>query len=121
MTETIFHITSLESWRAAVDQGAYYPDSLSAEGFIHCSKPAQVILVANSFYAGQHGLVLLVIDPARLTAGLKWEPPAELAPVHAHAGELFPHIYGPLNLEAVGKVIPFEPGPDGTFDLPAEL
>jgi uncharacterized protein (DUF952 family) len=77
--------------------------------------------VANTFYRGQDGLVLLVIDPSKLAPALKWEPPAEPEPTHAREGELFPHIYGPLNLDAVGRVLPFEPNTDGTFSLPSEL
>ncbi|GAB4503052.1 MAG: DUF952 domain-containing protein [Anaerolineales bacterium] len=115
----ILHLASRTAWLAAVDQGCYRPDSLLTEGFIHCSKPAQIVEVANAFYHGQPGLVLLVIEPTRLTSELKWEAPSGLAPSQAHANDLFPHIYGPLNLEAVTEVIPFEPTEDGTFKLPA--
>lgn len=137
MTEPILHLASNDSWLAAVGpaglpcterrtvwrgkQGAYHADSLSTEGFIHCSKPSQIVDVANSFYRGQQGLVLLVIDPTKLEPELKWEPPAEPEPTHARAGDLFPHLYGPLNLDAVVKVLPFEPGTDGSFSLPPEL
>ena len=121
MTELILHLASNEAWLAAVDAGSYHADSLSTEGFIHCSKPSQIVDVANTFYRGQGGLVLLVIDVSKLSAKLKWEPPAEPEPTHARTGDLFPHIYGPLNLEAVTRVLPFEPGADGTFSLPPEL
>jgi uncharacterized protein (DUF952 family) len=133
----ILHLASHDAWLAAVgpaglpcterrtvwrgEQVAYYADSLSTEGFIHCSKPSQIVDVANSFYRGQQGLVLLVIDPAKLDSELKWEPPAEPEPSHARAGDLFPHVYGPLNLDAVVKVLEFEPLADGTFSLPPEL
>jgi uncharacterized protein (DUF952 family) len=66
-------------------------------------------------------LVLLVIDPSKLEAELKWEPPAEPEPTHAREGELFPHIYGPLNLDAVQEILAFEPDKDGKFTLPEEL
>jgi len=94
---------------------------LSTVGFIHCSKPSQIVGVANTFYRGQQGLVLLVIDPLKLQAELKWEPPAEPEPTHAREGELFPHIYGPLNLDAVIEILPFEPDEDGNFMLPEAL
>ena len=119
--DLILHLASNNSWLAAVKQGLYHADSLSAEGFIHCSKPSQIVGVANTFYRGQQGLVLLMIDPSKLKPALKWEPPAEPEPTHARAGELFPHIYGPLNLDAVVKVISFEPDVDGMFSLPPEL
>jgi len=117
----ILHLASNDAWLAATKKGAYRADSLSTEGFIHCSKSSQIVDVANAFYHGQHGLVLLLIDPSKLKPELRWEPPAEPEPTHARAGDLFPHIYGPLNLDAVVKVIPFEPGADGSFSLPPEL
>jgi uncharacterized protein (DUF952 family) len=117
----VLHLASNDAWLAAVKSGTYQADSLSTEGFIHCSKPSQIVDVANTFYRGQQGLVLLVIDPSKLESELKWEPPAEPEPTHAREGDLFPHIYGPLNLDAVDKVLAFEPAPDGSFSLPPEL
>ena len=117
----ILHLASNDAWLAAAENGLYRADSLSTEGFIHCSKASQIVGVANAFYHGQHGLVLLLIDPSKLKPVLKWEPPAEPEPTHAREGELFPHVYGPLNLDAVVKVIPFEPGADGSFSLPPDL
>src|SRR5512134_2008285 len=114
----ILHLASHDAWLAAVKGGAYHADSLSTEGLIHCSKPSQIVDVANTFYRGQRGLVLLVIDPSKLEAELKWEPPAEPEPSRARAGDLFPHIYGALNLEAVVQVVAFEPDTDGHFTLP---
>lgn len=121
MTETIFHLASNEAWLASVKKGLYRADSLSTEGFIHCSTSSQIVGVANTFYQGQGGLVLLVIDVDKLQAECKWEPPAEPEPTHARDGELFPHIYGQINLEAVIQVVPFEPDADGTFTLPNKL
>lgn len=129
MTEPVLHLASNDAWLAAVGpaglwrgkKGVYRADSLSTEGFIHCSKPSQIVEVANSFYHGRQGLVLLVIDSSKLKPELKWEPPAEPAPTHARVADLFPHLYGPLNLDAVVLVLPFEPGADGYFSLPLEL
>jgi len=119
----IFHLASNDAWLAAVETGAYHADSLSSEGFIHCSTSAQVVDVANAFYHGLHGLALLQIDTEKLGSELKWEPPAHPNPERAAAvgDELFPHVYGPFNLDAVTKVIPFEPAADGTFSLPPGL
>ena len=119
----ILHLASNDAWLAAVKSGVYHADNLSTEGFIHCSTSSQIMGVANAFYHAQHGLVVLVIDPAKLTAELKWEPPAHPNPERAAAvsDELFPHVYGPLNLDAVVNVISFEPADDGTFFLPSEL
>ncbi len=120
----ILHITERAAWQAAQAAGEYRAPSLAAQGFIHCATAAQVIAVADAFYRGQAGLVLLGIDPARLAADLRWEPPDPPAgsPAPAAApGERFPHLYGPLNLEAVVRVDDFPPGPDGRFTLPPVL
>lgn len=121
MTESVIHLASSDAWLAAVEQGVYRAESLSSEGFIHCSTKSQIVGVANTFYRGQSDLVLLVLDPQKLEAELKWEPPAEPEPAHASPGELFPHVYGPINLDAVTKVIPFEPDEEGIYALPEAL
>jgi uncharacterized protein (DUF952 family) len=118
----IVHIATRKAWAEAQRAGPYTAPSLENEGFIHCSTFSQALPVAEKYYKGQHGLVLLVIEPARLTSGLKWEAPAEGAPPPGvEAGEQFPHIYGPINLDAVVQALDFEPGPDGHFILPAAL
>lgn len=123
MSAVILHLTPLADWQAALSAGEYRPASLAAEGFIHCSTPQQIERVANAFYAGRRGLVLLVIDPARLAAELRWEPPAPPAPSAepTPSGERFPHLYGPLNLDAVLSVINWEPDSHGHFSLPPAL
>ena len=117
----IYHITSHTAWRAAQAQGAYTAPSLDTEGFIHCSTLEQVLPVANTFYSGQTGLCLLVIEPTLLASTLKWEPPSGGAPPPGvPEGLMFPHVYGPINLNAVVKVVDLE-STDGTFTLPPDL
>jgi uncharacterized protein (DUF952 family) len=77
-----------------------------------------VTAVADAFYRGRSDLVLLVIDPARLRSELRWEAPAGPPADGIEPGDSFPHIYGPLNLEAVVRVLPWQPGVDGRFALP---
>ncbi len=113
--EMILHITSREAWENAQKSGVYAADTLATQGFIHCSKLEQVLRVADAFYKGKGGLVLLVIDPKRLKAELRWEPGDDLK------SQLFPHIYGPINIDAVSNVLDFEAGPDGSFSLPEEI
>jgi len=115
---SILHVAHRADWLAAQRTGEYCPSSLSTEGFIHCSKPDQVVRVANFLFTGQRGLVLLVIDPAALISELKWKPPLGDSSEAFVVNELFPHVYGPLNLEAVVRVLDFESGPDGKFTLP---
>jgi len=119
MSETILHITSREAWKAAQEAGQYTAPSLSSDGFIHCSTRSQVLPVAEKFYRGQTGLVILVIDSTRLSSDLKWEAPSDGAPPSGvSASETFPHIYGPINLDAVVQVLDFEPTAGGKFILP---
>lgn len=113
----LYHITSRADWIEATRSGAYTASSLQTEGFIHCSTAAQVLPVARQFYAGQTGLVLLVVDSSRLQSEVKWEraaPPDGVAP-----GAAFPHIYGSIPVEAVLQVLDFEPDGSGEFTLPA--
>ncbi|MEO6541332.1 MAG: DUF952 domain-containing protein [Ferruginibacter sp.] len=90
----IYHIVNEENWQKAVQQGFYEASSLAAEGFIHTSKAEQVPGVLERYYKGQKDLLLLHIDETKLTAPLQYE----LAP---SVNEMFPHIYGPLNIDAV--------------------
>lgn len=118
----ILHITSRKQWIEATRAGEYSAPSLATEGFIHGSTIRQVLPVAAQFYKGQSGLVLLEIDPKRLVSELKWELPSGGGPPPGvPEGEAFPHIYGPINLEAVVQVLDFEPGENGEFLLPAAL
>lgn len=107
----ILHITTRTEWEQARAAGDYRADSLAAEGFIHCSTPEQVLGTANSLFRGRADLLLLVIDPSRLSAKLVYEDSYQ-------TGMDFPHIYGPLNLDAVSDAVSFPPSPDGTFELP---
>lgn len=110
----LLHITTPAAWAEARRAGVYSAPSLETQGFIHLSAPEQVIGVANFLFAGQRDLRLLVIDPDRLGAELRWE---EYAP----GSPQFPHLYGPLNLDAVTEVLAFGAGADGTFELPEPL
>lgn len=97
----------------AVARGSYAPTSLRDEGFIHCSTLAQVIDTANRFYRRQCGLVVLQIDESRLKPELKYEPPTMKQ--GESAGELFPHLYGELNIDAVVKMVELRCEADGSF------
>jgi len=114
----IFHITQRQQWEVAQQQGVYREASLETEGFIHCSTLTQISKVANLFFRGQTGLVLLCIDGNRLHSELRYDLVEDNL---AKNGESFPHVYGPLNIEAIVQVLDFEPQPDGTFVLPQAL
>mgnify|MGYP005861374609 CR=1 FL=1 len=110
----ILHITTRADWEHAQPQGDYAAPSLAEEGFIHCSTLEQVAGSANRYYAGREDVLLLLIDPMKLTAPLRYEPPKRAD----RADQLFPHIYGRLNLDAVTRVIDYLPGSDGHFHQP---
>lgn len=115
----IYHITSRAAWKDAQQRGDYRAESLEMEGFIHCSKDSQVLPVAENFYQGQLDLVLLMIDPTLLASELKWEPPSGgTPPPGVPQGDLFPHVYGPINLNAVVRVFDLESDPEGKYKLP---
>ncbi len=117
----IYHITQRDQWQLAQTEGSYTAESLQSQGFIHCSTVSQILRVADNFYRGQRNLVLLCIDPEKVIAEVKFEPP--INPVthqpEPHLTELFPHIYGTLNIDAVFQVLPLLPNEDGNFTLPA--
>jgi glutathione S-transferase len=113
MSGLIYHIATRADWERALADGEYTRSSvdktLADEGFIHASQASQVARTANKFYRDVAGdLVLLVIDSGLLHAEVRYEnvPGAELP---------FPHVYGPLNVDAVVAARPLAPGPDGTF------
>jgi uncharacterized protein (DUF952 family) len=104
----LFHITSQRDWERAMRAGIYTAASLDGDGFIHCSTATQHAAVANTAYRGRTGLVLLLVDSERLTAEVRFE---QAAP----GGEAFPHVYGPLDLDAVFEATPYRPAADGRF------
>lgn len=115
----ILHITTRAEWQEAQMRGEYTAPSLKTEGFIHCSTERQVLHVANAFYRGKNDLVLLVLKEAELRSGLEWEPPAGPPASGISEADLFPHVFGPINLSAVASVVDFVPDPvSGAFSLP---
>ncbi|MDN3026690.1 DUF952 domain-containing protein [Streptomyces sp. S.PB5] len=107
MSTPILHITERSLWEEARTRGTYERSTrgrtLQQEGFIHCSTRAQLPKVADFLYGSYDGpdqLVVLVIDPALLGVPLKYEAPEPGA-------EEFPHIYGPIPVEAVVAVEPW--------------
>lgn len=90
----IYHVTTKAAWEQALQNGFYETASLQTEGFIHNSTQQQVSGVLDRYYKNANDLLLLHIDESKLTSPLKYE----LAP---SVNEEFPHIFGPINLDAV--------------------
>jgi uncharacterized protein (DUF952 family) len=108
----IYHIASKADWQKASEEGEYTTSTrgrtLEQQGFIHAGDAHQVVPVANMIYGSDTDLIVLVIDTDRLQPPLRYEEvPGWDTP--------FPHIYGPLNVNAVTDTIPLERGSDGKF------
>ncbi len=111
-TQCIFHITGRWQARDAVKSGEYRTPSIASEGFIHFSQAHQVLQVAELFYAGLRDQVIMVVDPALLRSELRFEAPSpmpEEKPADGlETGTLFPHLYGPLNADAIIDLVDLE-------------
>jgi glutathione S-transferase len=110
----IYHITTVGEWERALRDGEYTMSTrdrtLAEEGFIHASTAEQVAPVANMFYKGLPGLVVLTIDASKVKPAIRYERVPG-------SGQLFPHVYGPLNTNAVVEAVRLEPDPDGDYSF----
>ncbi len=108
---TIYHMCRRAEWERAGAAGVYRGSSQdAADGFIHFSTAAQIKGSDARHRAGEAGLVLLAVDEARLGAALRWE--------ESRNGDLFPHLWGALPLDAVSAVFDLPLGPDGAHMFP---
>ena len=92
----IYHVTLPAVWERYKTKPSYQPDSLTTEGFIHCSYQSQLEGVLERYYSGVDKVIILTIDTDKLFSKLVKEPSTN--------NELFPHIYGRLNISAVVDV-----------------
>ena len=107
----VYKIVSAAQWRVAEECGSFTGSDVDArDGFIHLSTAPQVRQTAQRHFAGQHDLLLVAVDAARLGDALKYEP--------SRGGDLFPHLYGELPLAAVSWVRPLPLDPDGSHVFP---
>lgn len=112
----ILHICPRDVWAAAVAAGGTYEgDTLASQGFIHCSTPEQVHRPATFLFRGRTDLLLLQIDESRLPVPITWEQGDPPTP----DGELFPHLYHSLPIDAVVATYAYLPGLDGSFSPPS--
>lgn len=112
MSQIIYKIAPEALWREAEKNGRFTGAAIDvADGFIHFSTAGQVRETAARHFAGQSDLLLIAIDGNRLGDALKYEV--------SRGGALFPHLYAPLDLEAVIWVKPLPLGADGLHQFPA--
>ncbi|MFI6804405.1 DUF952 domain-containing protein [Streptomyces luteogriseus] len=102
----IYHVVPRTVWTTATGS-AYAPGSLAEEGFVHCSPDeATTLAVVDAFYRDVPGpLLVLALDEARLTARVEWEAAAPAPPPGVSGDTLFPHVFGPLDRDAVDHVL----------------
>jgi uncharacterized protein (DUF952 family) len=89
----IYHVMLPEAWNARQSDEAITADSLTAEGFIHCSSAEQLEGVLERYFGGVSRVVILEIDPDKLSSKLVFEPSTN--------NEVYPHVYGPIDPEAI--------------------
>ncbi len=104
--DTIYHLVIESDFQALSKGNEYIPALFEQDGFIHCTaEPDTLLAVANDYFSGiKEPVLVLVINLQHVEAEVKFEPPAPIAgggESHLQEGLLFPHIYGPLNLDAV--------------------
>jgi uncharacterized protein (DUF952 family) len=111
----IYHIADATDWARARQDGAYQLSTcgvtLAQQGYIHASAAGQVAGVANAYYAGLDSLVVLEIDTDLVQPDIRWERPPG-------TDEQYPHIYGPLSVAAVVRVLPLTSDESGRFRFP---
>lgn len=108
MTQIAYKIIDAGEWRQAIAEGRYEGSAVDrADGYIHLSTQAQLAETARRHYAGRDGLILLSVHLDRLEDAPVWEP--------SRGGDLFPHLYSPLPVTAVGEARPMTIDADGTM------
>ena len=108
---TIYKITPASAWREAERAGVYRGSADDTrDGFIHFSTASQVAETVRKHYHGQTGLFLIAVDAEALGDALRWEV--------SRNDELFPHLYGELDLGAVIEILDLRARSDGGHDVP---
>lgn len=120
----IYHIVTEAEFRAQNDGRQYLPAEFAASGFVHCALGASVFPVANDYYAGVDGTLLLWrIDPTRLKSPVRYEaaaPDPTAGSSHLATSPVFPHVYGPIDMEAIDGIGILARGADG-YEWPLEF
>ncbi|PYB77636.1 MULTISPECIES: DUF952 domain-containing protein [Rhizobium] len=114
MVKTIYKIVPQELWQEARKQGVFQGAPIDRkDGYIHFSTAAQAVETARLHFSGETDLLLVAVDAAVFGEALKWEP--------SRGGDLFPHLFADLPLDAVIWEKPLPLGPDGTHVFPADF
>ena len=106
--DNIYLLSSLAEYQQALNEGVLTRDSLISEGFIHATPRSQLTRLANKYYKDKVQPLILVVDKTLILPEVKWEPAT---------GGLYPHIYGPLNMNAVTAIEEISLNKEGIFQL----
>ena len=111
MNKSLYKVLPAAVWRAAETVGCFRGTGIDLQdGFIHLSSADQVVETVSKHFADQDGLLLVTVSSDKLGSALRWEP--------SRGGELFPHVYGVIPMDAVEKVEPLPLGEDGRHQFP---
>ena len=108
--DLIFHLVRKKDWKEQKKEARYHPETIDSKGFIHCSSGKNIEEVANRLFRGERRILLIVINTSLIEPELKYEKDEE-------TNISYPHIYGPLNLDAVIDKIELVPEEDGSFKI----
>jgi uncharacterized protein (DUF952 family) len=107
----IYKICPASAWREAERQGVFRGSPVDvSDGYIHFSTASQLAETARKHFFGQTGLFLIAVDADGLGDALRWE--------RSRNDDLFPHLYGELDLGAVTGVLGLRARSDGYHDIP---
>lgn len=105
---SLYHLATADCWNRQQQSDGYEPDAFRSEGFVHCCTREQLAGVASRYYRNSADLMLLVLDQGKLRAELIFE--------NTMGGtEQFPHLYGPVNRDAIVSMHPCAVTSDGEF------
>jgi uncharacterized protein (DUF952 family) len=113
----IYHIVKEQEYKDNQKEQIYKPESLDQVGFVHCSMESSVIPIANDYFGNiEEQLLLLRIDPQKLISETKYEeaiPEKDVNTSYISSAQVFPHIYGPINLSAINGIGKLKKDPSG--------
>lgn len=102
-----YHLVPADVWAEQKSAAEYLPEAYPQDGFIHCTNGLdELVKVANLFYtADPRTFLTLILDTGKFTSDVRYDDP----------NETYPHIYGPLNTDAVVGELVVSRDADGTF------
>ena len=108
--DLIFHVVKKEDWKEYKKDSRYHPESLDTNGFIHCSSGRDIESITNSLYKGEDGVLLIIINTTLVEPEIRYEN-------SGNSNIKYPHIYGPLNMDAVIDKIELASEDDGSYKI----